>query len=98
MTGRKKLFVLLFILLCAANLFAQTTAVISGKVTDEKSNALKAVTVHLLNTNISVLTDENGNYNINNIRTGKYNISFSSVGYASQNKEVEITSTINNID
>jgi hypothetical protein len=53
----KQIAMLLLGLFFAAHLFAQNTATISGKVTDEKSNALKGVTVHLLNTNISVLTD-----------------------------------------
>ena len=82
----------------AAHLFAQNTSSISGKVTDEKSNALKSATVHLLNTNISVLTDAGGNYSINNIHTGRYIISISSVGYAAQNKVVEIKPATNNID
>ncbi len=98
MTDMKKIAFLLSVLLSAAHLFAQNTASISGKVTDEKSNALKAVTVHLLNTNISVLTNADGNYNINHVHVGRYIISFSSVGYALQNKVVEIKSSVNNID
>src|ERR1044072_1587652 len=94
----KKIVMFLVILLFAAQVFAQNTASISGKVTDEKSNALKAVPVHLLNTNVSVLTDVEGNYNINKVHTGKYIISFSSVGYAVQNRVVEIKSSTNNID
>ena len=76
----------------------QDAATISGKVTDTKSNALKDVTVHLLNTNIAVFTDANGIYSISDIHTGKYIISFSAVGYASQNKDVEITAATNNVD
>lgn len=98
MTNMKKTPLLLFVLFFAAHLFAQNTSSISGKVTDEKSNALKSVTVHLVNTNISVLTDANGNYNINNIHAGRYTISFSSVGYALQNKVADIKSATNNID
>jgi iron complex outermembrane recepter protein len=98
MTNMKKIALLLVVFLFAAHLFAQNTASISGRITDEKSNALKSAAVHLLNTNISVLTDAEGNYSINNIHTGRYIISFSSVGYASQNKVVEIKSSTNNID
>ena len=94
----KKIALLLIVCLFTVHLFAQNNASIAGQVTDEKSNALKAVTVHLLNTNISVLTDAKGNYSINHIHTGRYIISFSSVGYASQNKNVEIKSETNNID
>ncbi len=97
-TGMKQIAVLSIVFLFTTQLFAQNTIAISGRVTDAKSNALKAVTVHLLNTNISVLTDADGNYGINHIRAGRYTISFSSVGYASQNKVVEIKSSTNNID
>jgi iron complex outermembrane recepter protein len=98
MTNMKKIALLLFGLSFAAHLFAQNSASVSGKVTDAKSNALKSVTVHLLNTDISVLTDANGIYKINDIHAGKYIISFTSVGYASQNKNIEIKSATNNID
>ena len=98
MKSLKKIAAILNFILFSTPLFAQNTAAISGKVTDENSNALKAVTVHLLNTNISVLTNAQGNYVINDIHKGKYIISFSSVGYASQNKNVEVSSAVNNVD
>ncbi|MEP6681799.1 MAG: carboxypeptidase-like regulatory domain-containing protein, partial [Parafilimonas sp.] len=98
MKSVKKIAVILIIFLFTDQLFAQNTAAISGKVTDERFNALKAVTVHLLNTNLSVLTNAQGEYIINDIHKGKYIISFSSIGYASQNKKVYVSSATNNID
>lgn len=77
---------------------AQNTIAISGKITNEKSEPVTDASVHLLNTNIAVFTDAQGNYNIGNIHTGKYIISFSAVGYARQNKDVEITASANNIN
>ena len=98
MALQKKLKILLFFLFTNISLSAQNTVTISGKVTDEKSSALKNVTVHLLNTNIAAFTDASGNYSINNLHKGKYIISFSLIGYAEQNKELEIISAANIID
>lgn len=98
MTGRKELAILSFCILFTSSIFAQNRGEISGKVTDTKSNALKNVTVHLLNTNVAVFTDTQGNYNIRNVHTGRYTVSFSLVGYAIQNKDVDITSATNNMD
>jgi iron complex outermembrane receptor protein len=91
----RKLAGLLVFLFVSLSLFAQNAAILSGKVTDARSNPLKDVTVHLLNTNVAVFTDDQGYYTINNIHTGKYTISFSVVGYAAQNKDVEIMSATN---
>ncbi len=77
---------------------AQNTITVSGKITNEKSEPVTDASVHLLNTNIAVFTDAQGNYTIGNIHTGKYIISFSAVGYATQNKDVEITASANNIN
>jgi iron complex outermembrane receptor protein len=77
---------------------AQNTITISGQITNKKSEPVTDASVHLLNTNIAVFTDAQGDYTIGNIHTGKYTISFSAVGYATQNKEVEITASANNIN
>lgn len=98
MKGGKRSLVLSIFILVSATVFAQSNAVISGKVTDVKSNAVKAVTVHLLNTNIYVLTDEAGSYTINNLHTGNYIVSYSAIGFAMQNKAVDITTSNNNIN
>ena len=62
----KKLLITLFFLAAFISLFAQSNAEVSGIVTDAKSNAIKGVTVHLLNTNIAVATDETGKYSSRN--------------------------------
>ena len=98
MSSKKILTSLSFFILLNFTLSAQNTASISGKVTDASSNPVNDVTVHLLNTNIAVFTDANGHYNINNIHSGRYIISFSALGYAAQNKDIEINSSPNIID
>ncbi len=79
-------------------LVAQNTTTLSGTVTDVNSGGLKDVTVHLLNTNIAVFTDDSGKYTISNINTGRYVISFSAINYATQNKNVEITAAGNTVN
>lgn len=54
--------------------------------------------VHLLNTNIAVFTDAQGNYIIGNVRAGTYTVSFSAVGYASENKDIVVSAETKNID
>jgi iron complex outermembrane receptor protein len=88
---------LLSILFFSLSLFAQNNS-ITGKITDANSNAINDASVHLLNTNISVFTNTQGVYIIKNITTGKYSISFSAVGYATQSKDVEITSATNTLN
>ncbi len=96
--GFKK-FAFVFLFLSGAfSPFAQNLTNISGTVTDAASVAVNGVTVHVLNTNISVITDGKGKYSINNIHTGKYTISFSAIGYAAKNKDVDITTASNVVD
>src|SRR5205809_5088474 len=97
MHGRK-LVSLVFFLFPGFFLFAQNSTKLSGRVTDAGSNPISDVTVHLLNTNIAVFTDAQGNYVIGNVKAGNYTISYSAVGYATQNKNVEITAASNNAD
>jgi iron complex outermembrane recepter protein len=97
MPSIKKSITLLLFVLINYSVFAQHATSITGKVTDNKSNPVADATVHLLNTNTAVFTDDQGNFIIKNIPSGKYTALFSKVGYASQSKDVETTSgnTIN---
>jgi hypothetical protein len=59
---------------------------LSGKVTDLSSNNIENVNVSLYqggNLKSSNLTDTNGNYNIQGILDGTYDVTFSAVGYVS---------------
>lgn len=94
----KSLFCVLICFFSGLSLFAQTVLEISGKITDEKANPLTGVTVHLLNTNIAVLTNATGDFIINNIQKGNYTISFSAVGYAVKTQNVEVNAAISKIN
>lgn len=67
---------------------------VSGKVTDENGEALIGASVFVKDANIGTVTDIDGNYSIQNVKTGQI-ISFSYVGYESVS--VRITSSEMNI-
>ncbi len=65
-----------------ALVFQQTEkAVISGKIQDTKGNPLMYASVFLSNTTLGTISDEQGNYSINNIPFGQHTLVVSFVGY-----------------
>lgn len=78
--------VILFIfLLCQAIVYGQS---IKGKVTSSKGEVVAGVKVHLLNSNIEIATDEQGNFEIKNINPGSYHVQVSAIGYATVEREI----------
>jgi len=81
--------------------FAQTGNLI-GKVIDE-TGAIPSANIFIINTNIGAGADANGNYRINNIPVGEYEVRFSAVGYKTKvvnvnillNKTTELNITLN---
>lgn len=68
---------------------------VSGKVTDAQTNeALPGVTVLIKNTQIGTATDVNGNYSIN-VPAGSTTLTFSFIGYATLERAVGNSTTIN---
>jgi hypothetical protein len=60
---------------------------VKGKVIDEKTGApLEYVNVFLANTTIGTTTGENGNFIINNVPFGSYEIIFAYVGYETEKR------------
>src|SRR5690349_9780750 len=59
---------------------------ISGTVKDAKGTPVAAVTVQVLNTNLSTVTDLTGVFTLLHVPAGKVNLLFSAVGYAAINK------------
>ena len=85
----------LLLLLTATQLFAQQpTQTVRGTVTDDASNEpLAYVSVSLQNTTFGNVTDSVGNFTINNVPVGRYNILVSRIGYESiVLKEIQVTS------
>ena len=60
---------------------------ITGKITDDATGApLENVNVFLANTTIGTATGKNGEYTINNVPFGTYDIIFSYIGYETEKK------------
>lgn len=89
----KKEFWSVFIMtIVSLSVFAQTSKV-SGKVTDEKNQALVGVSVVIKGTTKGTVSDANGNYTIE--ADGGQTLSFSFVGYTSKEVAINNQSTVN---
>jgi hypothetical protein len=86
----KKVFSLLILLLSFAVLFAQEKSV-TGRVTDENSEALPGVNVIVKGTTIGTTTDSDGNFKIS-VPNGKTILQFSFIGF--ENKEADMSKPI----
>lgn len=75
------------IFLVSAQLFAQSSGNISGRVIDAKSLLpLPGATVVVDGTNIGVITDDNGFFILQDIPTATYNITANFLGFENQTK------------
>ncbi len=81
----------LIIFLAQLSLLAQTASM-SGKITDSESGEeLLFVNITLENTTIGAATNEQGEYKIENISPGEYNVIVTAVGYRSQDLILNFT-------
>lgn len=83
---RKSIAALLSFLVLGATAMAQTSARVTGSVTDNKQNSLAAVTINLLNSADSSLvkaevSGKNGQFDISGLKAGTYLLSYSLTGY-----------------
>ena len=87
----KNLF-LVFFLFVGANLFAQSTTSLSGRLLDQEANLepLMFAKVVIKETNTKVMTDENGSFTFKNIAPGHYTIVCSFSGYETKVIETEV--------
>lgn len=77
--------VLLLIAMNCITAFAQVTQTIRGKVVDEVSKTpLLGVSVAIVETNLGSVTDEAGNYRLDNVPVGRQTLQISYIGYESQ--------------
>src|SRR4051812_43973618 len=68
---------------------------ITGRVTDDRSNAISNVGIHLLNTQISTFSNNEGNFTVSNLAAGQYIIELSAAGYATLAKTITVKETGN---
>ena len=86
--GSKSIVLIGLILLAAGGALAEATGKIVGKVTDKKTGeGLSYSFVTIIGTQISVSADENGNFVIENVPAGTYNLRVRMIGY----KDIEKT-------
>lgn len=89
----KRIGSLLIILMSTATLMAQNVNV-SGKVTDQKGEAIIGANVSVRGTTNGTITDINGSYDLKNVSIGAI-IDVSYIGYVTQSKEVTVGEILN---
>ncbi|HVU85553.1 MAG TPA: TonB-dependent receptor, partial [Puia sp.] len=72
---------------------SQTSGKISGVITDENNQPVKWATVHVWNTDLSVISNGQGAFTIQPLQPGRYTIEISAVGFAAINREVEASAS-----
>ncbi len=78
-----------FIIIILTSLTKAQTGLVTGKVTDG-NNPVPSVNILVLNTGYGTVTDKNGNYTLRGIPEGKQILRFSSVGYKTEERDVNI--------
>jgi hypothetical protein len=73
----------LFFLLTAffQNLFSQENKSITGKITDQKGNPISGASIYLSQTSKGVTSSAAGEFQLENLPDGKYNLVISAIGY-----------------
>ncbi len=82
-----KYILLAFLFICSIQIQAQS---IKGKITAPNGNAIEAATISILNTDKTTIADKEGNFNFANINAGTYQLSISSIGFATQLKDAKV--------
>lgn len=63
---------------------------IKGNIKSANGSAIDAATISILNSDKATMSDKQGVFSFSNLKTGSYQVSFSSVGYATQLKEISV--------
>jgi len=96
---KKKIFFLFFLLPILIWGNEESKGKITGKVVDETSREpIPGVNVTIIGTNIGTATDLNGNFEINGISFGMYQVKFSSIGYSTVVKTDVVVSSVKPTD
>jgi iron complex outermembrane recepter protein len=84
----KHLFALLLLTCHLAH--AQERLSISGKVTNATAQPVSNAFIHLLNTNFTAFTDEQGQFTLTSLEPGEYEVVVSAMGHATLNKRITV--------
>ena len=88
----RKFFLIIAITTCGANLYAQEGK-IQGTVTDSKGLSLIGSSIVIEGNNKSSATDANGDFTIDNIANGTYQIVVSYIGFTTRKLSVKVPQT-----
>ena len=86
----KKLFFLIT-LISYFNIYAQDTGSIKGLITEANGMPLSGATVYIKALDKGTVTDFDGNYILEDIAPGTYNVEVSYIGYETSTQSVSVT-------
>lgn len=87
----KNIFILVLFFALPVVSLCQTGGSVSGRVTYASDLALHGVSVQIVQTRQSAITDENGNYQISNVPVGRYTILVHQEGFSDATRVIDIT-------
>lgn len=91
----KKIFIAL-LMGFSGLIYSQNT--VSGTIKNAKNQVLIGVTVYAPELHKETSTDENGNYRLSNLPNGKVKLTFTYIGYSTQNKIINFLQPQTNLD
>ncbi|MEP2059898.1 MAG: TonB-dependent receptor [Maribacter litoralis] len=93
----KNFFTVIFLSLFLCAQSQEISSSVSGTVKDNSGKPLPFASVFIEGLKLGVLTDDNGQFTIEKIPLGKYNVIVSFIGYTTQSKAIEIIENSSNI-
>ncbi|MFB9843563.1 TonB-dependent receptor [Mucilaginibacter ginsenosidivorans] len=84
----KKTFLFFLFFITLNHAFSQSSGNIKGSITDNKKTPLELVNIILYQTNFRAITNNKGQYSIDNIPAGNYQIIISHIGYQSVKQHI----------
>jgi Fe(3+) dicitrate transport protein len=86
----KRYFIAISFCILSGVVFAQTGS-LKGKVTDSAGSSVEGSTIQIENTKYVALTDNKGNYKIDNVPVGSYSVIVQIVGYNPMEEKATVT-------
>ncbi len=93
----KRIVLYIPIVLLAAG-SANGQANLTGTVTNDQGFSIASVAIHLLNTEITVLSDSGGRFTISRLASGRYTVQLSAVGYTTLAQPVVVDKGNNTLE
>src|SRR5450432_2603445 len=91
----RKLTGIVLMLFCYT--ISQAQSKYSGTVRDEKGNPVVGATIHLLNTDVSVISNEAGGFSFPIVPKGIYSAEISSIGFARMERKIQLPLNVDSL-